>query len=244
MKKLVVAVHDVCPPFLSELKEISDALNRAGIQKRCLKVIPSFQGKYPILDAPSFMAWLEKERKSGQEIIHHGYEHQRRTEQKAESRTPKKQGRLSRPAEFFRMSYEGARRAIIAGKKIFQAAGIECIGFTAPAWRQSRSATRAVRDSGFAYYTSLLWFHDCRRSRKIFSPAFGFMGVAPFLESLAMIGNALMKNTVVPFQPLTRIVLHPQHMHNHRAFSYVMSMLKELASKAELIHYREILRSG
>jgi len=243
MKALVVAIHDVCPPYLSELKEISEALHRIGITKKCLKVIPNYQGKWNILDSPDLIEWLHQQQDKGDEIIHHGYEHQNRKSLPSISKQGKNNIRTSQEAEFARMNYTEAKKAIVEGRKIFQAAGIDCKGFTAPTWRQSRETTRAIMDCGFQYFTRLLWVNDYTARRKIFSPAFGFQGISPSLEYMAMIGNAIMKKTMIPLQNLTRIILHPQNIEQNKAFSYTMTMLKDLAVISEQFTYEQVLNN-
>lgn len=240
MKALIVAIHDVCPPFFSELKGISDALYRIGITKKCLKVVPNYRGKWNILDSSDFTEWLHRQQEKGDEIIHHGHEHNIRKSLPT-SKHGKNRNRTSQEAEFAHMDYAEAKKAINEGKKIFQAADIDCKGFTAPKWRQSHRTTRAIVDCGFQYFTRFLSVNDCIAHRRIISPAFGYQGISPPLEYMAMIGNIIMKKTMIPLQGLTRIILHPQNIHQNKALSYAMSMLKNLAVISEHITYEQLI---
>jgi|Deesub1362B_J571_1020462.scaffolds.fasta_scaffold00444_25 hypothetical protein len=241
-KLLIVSIHDVCPPYFHEIKEITSILNNIGITKKCLKVIPNYLGKWNILKYPKFLEWILEEMKNGNEIIQHGYTHKNwKKSGKMLLNYFKKGGFSPNSSEFSQLNYNEAKKNIQEGRKIFERAGIKCKGFTSPTWSQNREATRAIIDCGFDYFTTFLWIKKIKNNKKIFLPASGFHGIYFPLELGAMIGNAIAEKIILPYQNCNRIVLHPQNFHKNKAFSFVIKILKRLINQRKLITYSEFI---
>jgi len=230
IKFLIVSIHDICPLYFRETKEIISILNNIGIKKICLKVIPNYLGEWNILNYRKFLKWLLEEKEKGNEIIQHGYTH-------------KNWKKLKSPSEFSQLNYEEAKNFIQEGKEILEKAGINCKGFTSPTWKQNEETIRAIIDCGFDYFTTLLWIRKIRSNEKKFLPAFGFHGICSSLEYGAMTGNAIAMKTLLPFQNCNRIVLHPQNIYENKAFLFVINMLKKLIRKRKLITYFELIEN-
>ncbi|MCP2518868.1 DUF2334 domain-containing protein [Candidatus Aminicenantes bacterium AC-335-K20] len=232
-KQLIVSIHDVCPYYFRETKDIVLILENIGISKICLKVIPNYFGEWNILKHENFLKWLIERDNKGDEIIQHGYTH----------KNWKRKGIMdSIHSEFSSLNYNEAKESIEKGKRIFEEAGIICRGFTSPTWKQNKKVIKAITDCGFDYFTTLLWVRETREKKKRFIPAFGFHGINSFLEYGAMIGNAISTKIIFPVQSCNRIVLHPQNIYNNRAFSFTIKVLNELVKGRELITYSELIK--
>jgi len=230
IKFLIVSIHDICPLYFHQTKEIISILNNIGVKKICLKIIPNYLGEWNILKDKKFLKWLLEEKEKGNEIIQHGYTHKNWKNPKSSS-------------EFSQLNYEEAKKFIQEGKEILKKAGINCKGFTSPTWKQNEEAIRAIIDCEFDYFTTLLWIRKIKPNKKIFLPAFGFHSICSPLEYGAMIGNAIAMETLLPFQNCNRIVLHPQNIHENKAFLFVIKMLKKLIGKRKLITYFELVEN-
>lgn len=236
---LVVSVHDVNPEFFPQVRWIVEELKKTGVPTLVLKVVPDYESKNNILAFPSFLSWLDKLVASSCEIVLHGFTH---------SRPKGKEGRKSivknwlgrGEDEFSDLSETEAKRRILEGIKIFQAAGFNCSGFTAPTWRLSQPAVRALKKAGFSYITVLTGIIDLIHPRRIFSPAFGHQGIQNFLESLMSFGNSLGKIFIMPYLTLIRIVFHPRQV-EHPNFKKSIRLVSKLLPLAEPMTYSRFL---
>ena len=171
MKHLVVSVHDAAPPYLENLKRISEWLDRNSIRPRCIKVVPNYKARWNILDFQGFMEWLQEEKEKGSEMIQHGYTHTGRENSGSLSFRLRSKCFTHQNAEFMGANYTEARAAIEAGQNILKNGNIFCSGFTSPTWYQSKETKKALQDCGFLYYTSYSWVMDGRKDQRVLSSA-------------------------------------------------------------------------
>ena len=241
MKYLVLAVHDATPAYLNDLKEISDWLDRHSLWPRCIKVIPNFLGRWPILESQQFLAWLFKEKKRGSEIIQHGYLHYQ-PNKKAKGMEIIRTKLLTRDrAEFIGLDYQQAKEAIAKGKEILERTGFAPRGFTSPTWWQSEQTVKAIQDCGFSYYTTLSGLWPSHNHCRIFSVAMGFQGVNSILEIVNAAGNMVMQKTGLFCSPLARVVFHPPYISAQRLVKRSLQAALELSQRRQLITYTQYL---
>lgn len=236
---LVVSLHDVTPEFFPSLQWIVEELRGTGLPVLVLKVIPFFAGRASILHFPSFLTWLEKLVSSGSELVLHGLFHVRSEEDRAR-RSILRSWLTQGEDEFSGLSQAEARRRLLQGLDIMERAGFSCSGFTAPTWRLSHQAFKAVKETGFSYLTTFRGVIDLVHNRHFFSPAFGHQGIENFLESLMGLGNSLAEFFLIPFLKLIRIVFHPRGL-NHGNFKKSLQLVSRLLSLAEPMTYSGFL---
>ncbi len=238
---LVVSVHDVTPKFFLQIKKIVDELKKVGVSALVLKVIPNYESRNNILLYPPFLSWLREMVDSGSEIVLHGLTHFR--PQGHERRKLILKDWLARGEdEFSDLNEVKAEKRILEGKKILQTAGFHCFGFTAPTWRISQPAVRALKQAGFFYLTVLTGIIDLIDQRRIFSPAFGHQGIQNFFESLMGLGNSLGRLLVMPHLRLIRIVFHPRQI-DHPNFKKSIGLVSKLLPYTEPMTYSLFLGS-
>ena len=75
---LVVAIHDVAPRFLSEIRTLRDSLAGWGVPAVTLLAVPEHHGTSRLATCPSTGAWLRERAADGDEIALHGFYHQAR----------------------------------------------------------------------------------------------------------------------------------------------------------------------
>jgi len=153
---LIVSLHDVSPLTLPKCREIVDDLRRAGVGKCSLLVIPWHHKLVHSEDSHDLRKWLNECVDLGDEVVLHGFTHQR------EVMAP--EGALTRAitrhytageGEFFDLPYEQARERLTDGRRVLETLGFESAGFIAPAWLLGKEAGQAVWDEGFEYTTRL-----------------------------------------------------------------------------------------
>ncbi len=241
MRYLTVALHDATPPYLEDLKEISEWLDQKSIRPRCIKVIPNYLDQWNILNHSEFLDWVLSQEEKGCEIIQHGYTHRTHAEQKGLFNRLRNKHITKNDAEFLKSDYEEARKYIEKGKQILEEAGLKCSGFTSPTWYQSKETTRAIQDCEFRFFTTVSSIYDCRKNKKIFSLAMGYQGVDSFLEYLFMFGYGVMRKTGLFCSPLARMVLHPGYVSINRPLAHALKGIVQLSKKKKLITYQDFL---
>ena len=223
---LVVSLHDVCPRTRDDCALILAELDRLGIRRRSLLVIPAEPGAE--LDA-ACARWLRHLAARGDELVQHGLYHRRQT-----GEPPLPAGRalvdslLARGAgEFLGLDYEQAFDRLHDGRRRLAALGIEAAGFVAPAWLYSPEAAAAVAAAGFRYLTTHLRLRDLHRGRDTWS--FGISNrPGPLRDDL--IGRGVNELFVAAHRPapLLRIAIHPADLHHGRPLEHTLRLLARL----------------
>lgn len=236
---LVVSLHDVCPRTQAACQAILTLLDRLGIRRRSLLVIPCDPGGAAD-EVPAFAGWLRERAAAGDEIVQHGLHHHRRDQPPLRGGPARLDALLARGAgEFLGLDYAAARDRLEAGRRRLVALGLEPIGFVAPAWLYSSAAAAAVRDAGFAYLTTHLRLRDLRRGRDHWS--FGISNrpgpLGPDLLGRAV--NEILWAAHLP-APLVRIAIHPADLSFHRPIAHTLSLLRRLATR-RAVTYAEYL---
>ena len=74
---LVVSIHDVAPGTLAATRLMLAELERAGIDRCSLLVVPNYHGGQPVSEFPGFIEAMRGFERDGHEIVLHGYYHLR-----------------------------------------------------------------------------------------------------------------------------------------------------------------------
>ena len=162
-RSLIVSLHDVAPATWESARNIIDELQRHGIRACSLLVVPDYHHHGSTIENRAFVDWLRELEEVGNEIVLHGYFHQR-PRQAGESLFNQFLTRIytQDEAEFFDIDYEEAKRRITAAREEFEGAGLKPHGFIAPAWLLGSEAERAARDCGLEYTTRIASVIDLR----------------------------------------------------------------------------------
>lgn len=252
-KKLIVSVHDVTPKYSGELSEIVAELERIGVNKRSILVVPNWEEKYDLRQDDNFVSWLHDLKAKGDEIVLHGYNH----------KSEKRQGHYKNllqwfmgelfaqgTAEFQNLGYLDSINKIEKGKNILVQVGLEDItGFVAPAWLTNSNVEDALKVSGFKYqiYTdfwnyvgqlSKIPIQNLETGEVIKSREIAFDGSRALID-YGTRGLAWLL-TRYKDAPLTRIAIHPQDINNARPFNYALKLIEEAKEGKELATYREL----
>src|SRR5437879_12549000 len=130
---LIVAVHDVAPSTKPIADKIVSELTRKGVRRCSLLVVPDYHHQGASMQDRQFVSWLRNLEAAGNEIVIHGYFHER---QRKANETPRDKffTRLytDDEAEFYDLDYDEALRRITSARDAFRAAGLKPRGFVAP----------------------------------------------------------------------------------------------------------------
>src|SRR5207237_10938361 len=160
---LGVSIHDVAPSTKPVVDKIISELTQKGVHHCSLLVVPDYHHQGASMQDRQFVSWLRNLEAAGNEIVIHGYFHERppRARQSFVERFVT-QIYTQGEGEFYDLGYDEAFRRIKTARDEFQAAGLKPRGFVAPAWLLSSEAERAARDADMEYTNRLRTVRDLR----------------------------------------------------------------------------------
>jgi predicted deacetylase len=124
------------------------------------------------------------------------------------------------------------------GREILTGAGLDVVGFIAPAWLLGDEAERAAHNLGFAYTTRLGGVLDLRSGEWTPSQSLVYSPRSAWRRSVSLAWNSwlaarLRKN------PLARLGLHPPDWRYDKIRTQALRLAREAAADREVIRYRD-----
>jgi uncharacterized protein len=243
VRALAVSVHDVSPLTREAVEVMLADLAAAGVGVTSLLVVPDHHHRADIDEDPGFLAWLREKEAAGHEIVLHGFYHRR--EAGAAGGLARKivtEHYTAGEGEFYDLGYEEARGRMARGREMLTAAGLEVVGFIAPAWLLGDEAERAAKNLGFAYTTRLGGVRDLRSGEWTASQSLVWSVRSGWRRVVSRGWNAwlaarLRKN------PLARLGLHPPDWRYDRIRRQALRLAREAVRDREVIRYRDWVRA-
>jgi uncharacterized protein len=225
---LVVSVHDIAPSSRETTGKIVSELSRRGVAVCSLLVVPNYHHAGSLTADREPGIWLRELEGRGNEIVIHGYFHERPRRAHESPREKFITRFYTRDeGEFYDLAYDEALRRITQAREEFAAVGLSPRGFIAPAWLLSAEAERAARDAGMEYTTRLRSVRDLS-SRKDFaarSLVYSVQNRWRRVTSLAWNSAAFL---AVNQQPLLRLSIHPPDYTYPEIWGQIVRFLDQL----------------
>ncbi len=243
---LVVAIHDVAPASIDDVRWLLARLDELGVRTRVLKAIPAPDGVE--LDPGSALAeLLRAEQAAGSEVVAHGYTHQTAGPLRG-SLLDINRARLFAPddAEFLSVDRDEAARRLVRARETLERAGLRIAGFCAPGWLAPAGLDELAGPAGYAYLIGLLRLADLARRRTRTVPAFGYMGADWVQERLVGIGgdtSVSLHRWLGDQVPHLRAFLHPQGAPGSADAARTLARIARLAEHEPLGTYSDLLAS-
>jgi predicted deacetylase len=180
----VVSIHDVAPPFESDLRAQLSALEAIDLDRLVLKVVPRWHGDHRISEARSLIDAIKQKMETGSQIVLHGLEHQPRGHWVG-SPSRVLRARLFAPgaAEFMTLSGREAHDSVLEGLDELRLADLSAPDtFCAPGWLMSDESRDAVARAGMRYLTGMFEFRDFSRGTTRRLASMGYMGAGDLQE--------------------------------------------------------------
>ena len=238
-RALAVSVHDVSPLT----REISDRmlhdLAGIGIGVTSLLVVPDHHHKADIDKDPAFLAWLRDKQAAGHEIVLHGFYHRREPRPDAGLRQKLvTEHYTAGEGEFFDLDYEEARERMEDGREMLTGAGLDVVGFIAPAWLLGEEAEQAARNLGFAYTTRLGGVLDLRSGEWTASQSLVYSPRSAWRRQVSLVWNAFLAARLRK-NPLARLGLHPPDWRYDKIRAQALRLAREASADRKVIRYRD-----
>lgn len=238
-RALVVSLHDVSPKTWELCRRILAAIDVPV----SLLVIPDHHHRGHFAEDPAFCSWLRERVAGGDEVVIHGYTHQRPA-RPGESICERliTRGYTAGEGEFFDVSYDVARRLVSRAQRDFRSVGFDPSGFIAPAWLLSDEGERAIRDLGIRYTTRLRTVTDLRENREWKVRSLCWSVRAGWRRAMSMIWNAFLFHRVED-ATLMRIAIHPVDIEHPAIWRQVARLVRATSATRSATTYGQWISS-
>jgi len=144
-RRLIVSIHDVSPKHEAATDRLHGQLERHGVDRLAMLVVPDFWGEAPIVRGSPFATRLRAWADAGVEMFLHGWEHLDRTPHQGAVQRFKAKRMTAGEGEFLGLSEPEATGRIAAGRALIEdVIGRPVAGFVAPAWLYGPGAIAAL----------------------------------------------------------------------------------------------------
>lgn len=219
--EIAVALHDVEPATFERCALIRDWLADHGVDRVTLLVIPA-PDLHPFADRrPEMVSWLDQCVADGDAVAQHGFQH-RRTGRAGSLRERMSPLRGGAGAEFVGLEEEDTRQALAAGRAVLRRAGLDPLGFVAPAYAYTPALCTAL-ESTFTWWAGLGRLHRTGEEHADLAPAFGLMQSSGLLRLLSPL---VLRSGAALSRSLLRLDLHPSDLDHPRHIGAVESVLR------------------
>lgn len=209
---LIVAVHDVAPSTLGEVRWLLSRLDELGVRPRVLKVVPA-EGGAEAAPESELAELVQAEAAIGSEVVLHGWTH-RASRGYRGSALDRLRARLfaAEAAEFLAIDAGEMHARLVDGRQWLASVGVDAVGFCAPGWLWAPELPRVAREAGFRYLVGLGGLLDLRSGRRIGLAPIGYMGGRALAELAWRVGEVVIWRPLVALrrERPRRFVLHPQ----------------------------------
>ena len=236
---LVVSIHDVAPATQPIVDKIISELTAKGVRHCSLLVVPDYHHQGASMKDRQFVSWLRNLAAAGNEIVVHGFFHERPTKGR-ESFLEKfvTQVYTQGEGEFYDLGYDEAFRRITTARDEFQAAGLKPRGFVAPAWLLSSQAERAARDAEMEYTTRLRTVHDLRSGEMFSARSLVYSVRNSWRRTVSLAWNAILSRALEN-KPLLRLSLHPPDFSHPTIWRQIVDLIGEMVPIRTPTTYQE-----
>jgi predicted deacetylase len=214
-------------------------LAAVGVGVTSLLVVPDHHHKADIDKDPAFLAWLREKQAAGHEIVLHGFYHRRvPREGDGAGKRLVTEHYTAGEGEFYDLGYEEARERMEDGREMLTGAGLDMVGFIAPAWLLGEEAELAARNLGFAYTTRLGGVLDLRSGEWTRSQSLVYSPRSAWRRSVSLAWNAFLAARLRK-NPLARLGLHPPDWNYDAIKTQALRLAREAAADRKVIRYRD-----
>lgn len=233
---LIVSIHDVSPLTQKVVEVMLRDLAEAGVTRTSLLVIPNHHRKAPMGEDAAFCEWLRDWQRNGQEIVLHGYFHQRPSGGGGWAKALITEHYTAGEGEFFDLSHADATARLEKAKEEFAAAGFHPAGFIAPAWLLGSEAEDAVKNAGFRYTTRLKNFKDLETGQETQSQSLVWSVRSGWRRRVSLWWNAFLFHRLAE-TPMLRVGLHPPDWAHPAIRSQALDLIRAALAGREVMTY-------
>ncbi|HEY5894567.1 MAG TPA: polysaccharide deacetylase family protein [Chthoniobacterales bacterium] len=234
---LIVSLHDVSPVTFEACRAIVTDLHAAGVPRASLLVIPNHHHRGHFLDDPALCDWLKARAAEGDEIVVHGYFHER----DSKDRESVKDRLITEvytagEGEFFDISRAEADEKLGMALAEFAELGLSPTGFVAPAWLLSVEGKESVRNNGFRYTTTLRGIVDIQAGVVYPAQSLVYSVRSAWRRQSSKVWNPFLKGTLAK-TPVIRLGIHPPDWKFPAIRAQILRFAASLARERDVTTY-------
>jgi uncharacterized protein len=227
-KSLVVSLHDVAPSTLPKVEKQIAQLQRIGVSRTSLLVVPSYHSDRDIRDDPEFCSRVRGLQGAGHEVVLHGFQHliMEPTSVGDSRRWFYENLYTSREAEFLSLGSQAAEVRLRRGLEVFRDAGFgeKTPGFIAPAWLMNADVERSLKNMAFQYTNTIEEMVHLPSSARHPSRSCVWSVRAAWRRGCSRVWNRWLFQSVHSENELLRISLHPCDLDHPAIWRQIVGM--------------------
>jgi len=236
---LIVSVHDVAPSTKPIADKIISELTAKGIRHCSLLVVPDYHHQGASMQDRQFVSWLRNLEAAGNEIVIHGYFHERpRQARKSSLEKFVTQFYTQGEGEFYDLGYDEAFRRIKSGRDEFRNAGLKPRGFVAPGWLLSSEGERAARDAEMEYTTRLRTLRDLRSGETFPARSAVYSARNSWRRAVSLAWNAAL-GRALESKPLVRLSIHPPDFSHPAIWRQIVDLIGDIDGRRTPTTYQD-----
>ncbi|MEO0454628.1 MAG: polysaccharide deacetylase family protein [Verrucomicrobiota bacterium] len=205
-KRLIISLHDVHPGTREQVIRQVDALNAVGADRFSLLVVPKFHHEKLISEDPLLLDWLTKRHAQGDDLVLHGYYHDRQGRELGNIFWTKLY--TNGEAECLDLSDGEIRHRIEMGRRIWDDHEWKMVGFIPPAWLMPESQYALLRREELLYTNRLRDVTLLLKNRVIRSQSLCYSTRSGWRREISPLWNQWLF-TRLRGQSVIRLSLHP-----------------------------------
>ncbi len=139
--------------------------------------------------------------------------------------------------EFYDLEEEPARERVALAREEFRSAGLDPVGFIAPAWLLSEAAQRALRALGVSYTTRLGSVVDLQNARTFASQSLVWSVRSAWRRATSLAWNACLARALTS-RSLLRISIHPVDWSHAAVKRQILNLATKTIARREALTYQ------
>ncbi len=232
---LVVSIHDVAPPFMSEVRTLRESLVSWGVAAVTLLAVPDHHQRAPLGRAPSTVAWLRERLAAGDEVALHGFHHLQQGPIRSGWDRLRARALTAGEGEMLALAPAAVPAFLARGRSLLaEHLGRQPAGFVAPAWLEPRGLDRILAAAGFGWHETSLWLEDLPVRRRIASPVLGWatrsrwreQAAVAWARAVAPVADRLGRSTGI-----VRVALQPGDVHSPPVMASIERTVRMLVER-------------
>ena len=236
---LVVSIHDVAPSTQAIVEKVISELIHKGVRRCSLLLVPDYHHQGASMKDRQFVSWLRSLEAAGNEIVIHGYFHER--PRRARASFLEKfvtQFYTEGEGEFYDLGYDEAFRRIKTAREEFLACGLKPRGFVAPAWLLSSEGERAARDAEMEYTTRLRTVRDLRSGETFPARSLVYSVRNNWRRAVSLAWNAALSR-VLESKSLLRLSIHPADFSHPTIWRQIVDLISKMDGRRTPTTYQD-----
>jgi uncharacterized protein len=209
VKNFIVSLHDAHPQSHSLIEEQVQYLSDWGVKNTSILVVPEFHHGKTVESDPHFINWVTTRQSVGDDIVLHGYYHDRVGLPESSYYWTKIYS--NNEAEFYNLAVKQAQERWQRGLNLWHRFGWKANGFIAPGWLMENEHDWELKALGFSYTVRLKSIHALQTGSLTKTQSLCFSTRASWRVASSLVWNRYLYQKLL-HNNVARLSLHPNDL--------------------------------